>query len=63
MARQIVAGVIRKTNGCYSDRARIESYLAKLNKLVDGLINAETLADFDNFQAALDDYAYTGYKI
>ena len=47
----------------YSNRARIESYLAKLNKLVDGLINAKTLADFDNFQAALDDYAYTGYKI
>ena len=33
-----------------------------LQKIIDGLNNAKTLFDFDNYQAALDDYAYTVYK-
>lgn len=43
-------------------RQRLEAYIARLQRLIDGLANAKTLHDFDNYQAALDDYAYTGYK-
>lgn len=46
----------------YIDRNRLEGYIARLDKLRVGLNNAKTLSDFDNYQAALDDYAYTGYK-
>lgn len=46
----------------FTDRALLESYIARLQKIIDGLNNAKTLHDFDNFQAALDDYAYTSYK-
>ena len=47
----------------FADRAKIEGYIARLRKLIDGLTNAKTLSDFDNYQAALDDYAFTGYKV
>ena len=46
----------------YTDRARIESYIIRLKRLLNGLNNAKTLHDFDNYRAALDDYAYTKYK-
>ena len=46
----------------YTDRARIESYIIRLKRLLNGLNNTKTLHDFDNYRAALDDYAYTKYK-
>lgn len=36
--------------------------LSKIKKLTDGLTNAKTLHDYDNFQDAIDDYAYTKCK-
>ncbi len=40
----------------------LETTIAKLEKLTVALRNAKTLHDYDNFQASLDDYAYTSYK-
>ncbi len=39
-----------------------ETLMARLEKLTMGVRNAKTLHDYDNFQASLDDYAYTNYK-
>lgn len=46
----------------YESRAFIEGLVARMQKLIDGLTNAKTLHDFDNYHAALDDYSYTTYK-
>jgi len=46
----------------YESRAFIEAIVARIQKLMDGLENAKTLHDYDNYHAALDDYSYTGYK-
>lgn len=46
----------------YQSRAMIEALVARMQKLIDGLTNAKTLHDFDNYHAALDEYSYTGYK-
>ncbi len=46
----------------YRSRVALESIIMSLQKIIDGLNNAKTLFDFDNYQAALDDYAYTVYK-
>lgn len=46
----------------YESRALIEGLVARMQKLIDGLTNAKTLHDFDNYHAALDEYSYTGYK-
>lgn len=46
----------------YASRAQLEQLIARIERLHAGLVNAKTLHDFDNFQAALDDYAYTSYK-
>lgn len=46
----------------YESRAFIEAIVARMQKLMDGLENAKTLHDYDNYHAALDDYSYTGYK-
>jgi len=46
----------------YKSRVALESIIGSLQKILDGLNNAKTLFDFDNYQAALDDYAYTVYK-
>ncbi len=40
----------------------IETLMARLENLTTGLRNAKILHDYDNFQAALDDYSYTSYK-
>ncbi len=39
-----------------------ETLMARLEKLTTGVRNAKILHDYDNFQASLDDYAYTSYK-
>ena len=46
----------------YESRTHLEGLIARMQKLIDGLINAKTLHDFDNYHAALDEYSYTCYK-
>ena len=45
----------------YSSRATMESFINRLDALVTKLKNAKILHDYDNFQAALVDYAYTNF--
>lgn len=45
-----------------TSRQNLESMIARLENLVSRLNNAKTLHDYDNYQAALTDYAYTAYK-
>lgn len=49
-------------NNDYSSRQLIEGLIARLESLTTRLSNAKILHDYDNFQAALTDYAYTTYK-
>ncbi|MCT4624859.1 MAG: hypothetical protein N4A46_14655 [Schleiferiaceae bacterium] len=46
----------------FNSRNTLEALIARLQKLFTGITNAKTLCDHDNYQAALDDYAYTNYK-
>lgn len=48
-------------NNDYSSRLNLEKMIARLENLTTKLKNAKTLHDFDNFQAALVDYAYTNF--
>lgn len=43
-------------------RAFYEGIINRLEGLVTTLKNAKTLHDYDNYQAALEDYAYTVYR-
>ena len=45
----------------YSSRGNIEGFINRLDALVTKLKNAKILHDYDNFQAALVDYAYTNF--
>ena len=42
-------------------RGNLESMIVRLESLITRLKNAKTLHDFDNYQAALADYAYTNF--
>ena len=46
----------------YESRSVFESLLNRLETLATKLKNAKVLHDYDNYQAALSDYAYTGYR-
>ncbi|WP_291119812.1 hypothetical protein [Empedobacter sp. UBA7248] len=46
----------------YESRKNMETILARINTLIDKVYNAKILHDFDNYQAALEDYSYTTYK-
>lgn len=46
----------------FNSRNVLEGTIARLQNLLTGINNAKTLHDYDNYQAALDDYAYTNYK-
>jgi len=46
----------------FNSRTVLESTIARLQNLLTGISNSKTLHDYDNYQAALDDYAYTSYK-
>lgn len=46
----------------YISRVNLESIIARLDNLSTRMKNAKTLHDYDNYQAALTDYAYTSYK-
>lgn len=46
----------------FNSRTVLEGIVARLENLLTGVNNAKILYDHDNYQAALDDYAYTNYK-
>ncbi|WP_449399393.1 hypothetical protein [Chryseobacterium wanjuense] len=46
----------------FTSRQNYEALIARLDSLVTRLKNAKILHDYDNYQAALTDYAYTAYK-
>ena len=46
----------------YKQRPILEEIIAELHDIANQLENAKMLHDFDNYQDALDDYAYTRYK-
>jgi hypothetical protein len=46
----------------YDSRQSYEDLIARLDNLSIRLNNAKILHDYDNYQAALTDYAYTSYK-
>ena len=46
----------------YSSRQTCEDLIARLDSLILRLGSAKILHDYDNYQAALSDYAYTSYK-
>ena len=46
----------------YESRANYESLITRLETLALNLRNAKILHDYDNYQAALSDYAYTSYR-
>ena len=48
-------------NNDYNSRQNLEGMIARLEALITRLKNAKTLHDYDNFQAALVDYAYTNF--
>lgn len=45
----------------FTSRNNMESMISRLESLVTRLKNAKVLHDYDNYQAALDDYAYTNF--
>lgn len=49
-------------NKDHSSRYAMESMISRLESIVTRLKNAKTLYDYDNYQSALVDYAYTAYK-
>lgn len=48
-------------NNDYSSRLNMENLISRLESLTTKLKNAKILHDYDNFQAALVDYAYTNF--
>lgn len=45
----------------FTSRANLEGMIARLESLITRLKNAKVLHDYDNYQAALDDYSYTTF--
>ncbi|ODS88002.1 MAG: hypothetical protein ABS44_09410 [Chryseobacterium sp. SCN 40-13] len=46
----------------YNSRQIMENLQNRLASLQERIKNAKILHDYDNYQSALDDYAYTSYK-
>lgn len=46
----------------YNSRLAMENFQYRLDALQERIKNAKILHDYDNYQSALDDYAYTSYK-
>ena len=46
----------------YQDRMILETRINRLRTILENLSNLKILHDYDNFQNALTDYAYTQYK-
>lgn len=51
----------REFNSDYNSRLNMENFIVRLESLITKLKNAKILHDYDNFQAALVDYAYTNF--
>lgn len=49
-------------NRDFNSRTNLEAIITRLDSLSTKLKNAKILHDYDNYQAALTDYAYTNYK-
>ena len=49
-------------NRDFTSRTNLEAIITRLDSLSTKLKNAKILHDYDNYQAALTDYAYTNYK-
>ncbi|PID87791.1 MAG: hypothetical protein CSB06_03250 [Bacteroidia bacterium] len=47
----------------FNSRRMLEGLINRMENITNGLTNAKILHDHDNYQAALDDYAYTNYKV
>ena len=45
----------------YTSRGNMEGMIARLESLITRLKNAKVLHDYDNYQAALADYAYANF--
>ena len=45
----------------FNSRTNLETMISRLESMVTRLKNAKILHDYDNYQAALDDYAYTTF--
>ncbi len=45
----------------YTSRGNLEGMISRLESLTTRLKNAKILHDYDNYQAALDDYSYTTF--
>jgi hypothetical protein len=46
----------------YQDRRIVEARIHRLQGMIEGLQNVKILHDYDNYQNALVDYAFTQYK-
>lgn len=46
----------------FKSRSVLENIISRLNNLATRATNSKTLHDFDNYQDALSDYAYTQYR-
>ena len=46
----------------YDTRAYLQGTIQRLQNLIEGMNNAKTLHDWDNYQAALNDYSHAKYK-
>ncbi|MCD0480599.1 hypothetical protein LPB90_19325 [Chryseobacterium sp. LC2016-29] len=46
----------------YNSRRNLEGMISRLNALITKMVDAKTLHDYDNYQAALDDYGFASYK-
>lgn len=46
----------------FKSRSALENVISRLNNLSIRATNSKTLHDFDNYQDALSDYAYTQYR-
>ena len=51
----------REFDNDFASRNTVENLIARLDNLTTKLKNAKILHDYDNYQAALTDYAYTSF--
>jgi hypothetical protein len=49
-------------NSDFDTRDFLQSSMQRLQSLLDGLVNAKILHDYDNYQASLTDYDFAKYK-
>jgi hypothetical protein len=49
-------------NSDHDSREYLQAAIQRLQSLIDGLVNAKILHDYDNYQDSLTDYDFTKYK-